>query len=257
MHTLKFSVLNWMAWAPGVDTPEQWSAWAQGRRDIAGEARPAVEFIPALLRRRLSNLSRAALWAAHHCAAGDSSLRTVFASPHGEIERTTELLADLASASPLSPNAFSLSVHNTAAGLSSIAAGNRAAATAVAAGRDTLPAAFVEAAGALARNPAPVLLVYADMPLPSAYAPWQDDGIFPLGLGLLLGPAATSADLQLDYSPSAQTCSVNGGGLENDSERSPVGAVSPAPCLALLRLLAGSSAGAAQGERGHWRWSRG
>jgi hypothetical protein len=170
MQAARFSVLRWSAWAPGLDSVSLWQQWARaGRCQPAGgdgAATPRVDFLPPMLRRRLSTLSRAALWAAYDCAAGEHHWRSVFASPHGEIHRTVELLGSLADGEPLSPNGFSLSVHNTASGLYAIASGNRAPSTAVAAGRDTLAMALVDAAGWLARGEERVLLVFGDEPLP-------------------------------------------------------------------------------------------
>jgi hypothetical protein len=120
----------------------------------------------------------------------------VFASQHGEIHRTLGLLGDLAQGEPLSPMAFSLSVHNTASGLYSIASGNTAPSTAVAAGLDTLPMALVEAMGQLQRHEE-VMVVYAEEPLPEAYRDFADGGSALLGLALRLGKPGTGRDWQL------------------------------------------------------------
>jgi hypothetical protein len=148
-------------------------------------------------RRRLSRLSRLSLAAAYDCADGNHRLPTVFASQHGEIHRTLGLLGDLAQGEPLSPMAFSLSVHNTASGLYSIASGNTAPSTAVTAGLDTLPMALVEAMGQLQRHDE-VMVVYAEEPLPDAYRAFDEGGNVLLGLALRLGkPVSTGRHWQL------------------------------------------------------------
>lgn len=241
MQAVRFSILEWSAWAPGLQTAAQWSAWAHGENAVAASAAPPpVDFIPALLRRRLSALSRAALWAAFQCGGGDRALRTVFASPHGEIHRTKSLLDDLAAGAPLSPNAFSLSVHNTASGLYAIAGENRAASTALAAGVDTLEMAVIEAAGMLARGAGRVLVVLADEPLPEFYRRWDNTGSVPFALALLLGPAAAGPAWQLALQPAAAAPAAEPHGLS------------------LLRLLAGAGATELQlaGERRCWHWQR-
>lgn len=205
---------------------------------MAESGSPVVDFLPPLLRRRLSELSRMALWAAYQCADGRHDLPTVFASPHGEIHRTTQLLDDLAAGEPLSPNGFSLSVHNTAAGLYAIASGNRASATAVAAGADTLALAVVDAVGQLARGADAVMVVMADEPLPEFYRRWAEAGARRFALALLLEPAAAGPAWRLER------CAASAAAGE------PAG-------LGLLRLLNGVGAElAVAGERGGWRWSR-
>jgi hypothetical protein len=243
MQAVRFSILGWSAWAPGLEDADHWSAWAQGQRSLATDGRaPSVDFLPPLLRRRLSDLSRAALWAAFQCAPGAQQLRTVFASPHGEIHRTKTLLDDLAAAAPLSPNAFSLSVHNTASGLYAIASHNRAPSTAIAAGIDTLEMAMIEAVGALARSAEQrIMVVFADEPLPEFYQPWQEPGSVPFALALLLGPADAGPAWQLAAGRAA-------GALDAPAE--PHG-------LSVLRLLTGARRElTVPGLRGTWSWVR-
>ena len=242
---LSCSLLGWAAWAPGVATPEQWQAWAHGKHAITDSPdTPPVDFIPALQRRRLSRLSRLALAAAYACEDSNPAIEnrhrlpTVFASRHGEIHRTVGLLTDLANDEPLSPMAFSLSVHNTASGLYSITSGNTAPSTAIAAGLDTLPMAFIEAIGQLQRHEE-VMLVYAEEPLPDDYQPFApDDDSHLLGLALRLGKASGKHTLSLQPSATEHTADSASG-------------------LSLLRFLANSDLTTLHtvGERSGWRWS--
>ncbi len=252
---LPLTLLRWSAWTPGAASIDAWRALlrapADDRPDHGQPVAPKVDFVPPLLRRRLSTLSRSALAVAADClggAAADSTpaqthdCRTIFASPHGEVGRTVELLQQLATGEPLSPNGFSLSVHNTASGLYAIATGNRAASTALAAGRDTLPLAFIEAAGRLARDPAPLLLVFADEPLPAFYQRWQPPPARSFALALLLAPAGTNAAV-----PSKPQLQLQRDTAATDAATDP---------LALLPLLLGDRHSTPQGgERGGWRWA--
>lgn len=201
---LTLHLARWAAWAPGLDTPAAWQSWPD--TPIAPDApdAPAVSFVPAMQRRRLSRLSRLCLQVAHDAAPEQTGLPTVFASRHGELHRTVGLLDQLAMGEPLSPMAFSLSVHNTASGLYSIQTGNTAPSTAVAAGQDTLPMALLEAAGLLLTHPA-VLVVYAEEPLPDCYhsLPHPADELgslalllqsAPTGCGLSLAPQSAALD---------------------------------------------------------------
>src|SRR5262249_59695026 len=92
------------------------------------------------------------------CATGIESVQSVFASRHGALERTLELLDALARQESVSPTSFSLSVHNSTAGLFSIARTDRGAATAMAAGPDTLALSLLEGANLVAEGAEAVLL---------------------------------------------------------------------------------------------------
>ncbi len=242
MSKLSFSIERWAAWAPGVETAAQWAEWSAGERSIAEEPdRPDVGFLPAMLRRRTSRITKAALWAAHQCGAGEHTWPTVFSSRHGELHRSHGLLSELAQDEPLSPNAFSLSVHNTASGLNSIATGNRAPSTALAAGEDTVAAGVIEAAGRIDAGAERVLLVHADERVPEFYRPWVEDRPLVFALGLLLcAPVAGAAwSLERWRGPSAEASAES------------------APGLAFMHILAGDRDRLLMaGERNPWLWGR-
>ena len=158
------------AWAPGLSDIAAWQSWSGDALHPDDGSAPEVRFVDALLRRRLGRLSRMALHVANEAAAGLASLTTVFASRHGELARTVGILHALAADEAPSPAAFSLSVHNSAAGIFSIARANQAPSTALAAGEETLLWALQDAAVRLDADPdSPILLVYADEPLPREY----------------------------------------------------------------------------------------
>ena len=127
-----------------------------------------------------------ALSVAWRCAEGHTSLPVVYASRHGALERTIELLENLAKDEPLSPTAFSLSVHNSTVGLFSITRRDRSPATAVAAGAETLPAALLEGIGLLADGAEAVLVVYVDTPPPPPYDVFDEEKLPPFAVALLL-----------------------------------------------------------------------
>jgi hypothetical protein len=190
-----------------------------------------------MLRRRLSPLARMSLHVAHACAEGLSQLRLVFASRHGELNRTMDLLRQLAHDEPLSPTAFSLSVHNTAAGIFSIVRRDRSPATAIAAGDETLGCALLEAYCQLEADPAlPVLVVYADEPLPEPYRGFATGPEPHHALAVLLAPGAGRS---VEFEVSA-----------GDRE-----APSPGPqSLAMLPGLTAGREGKWTGTRHTWAW---
>lgn len=185
-----FGIARWQAWAPEVDGAPAWRAWVEGEHAPESEVQPDVSFLPPLLRRRLDRHGRMALHTAWPCLEGVESVQFVFASRHGDLDRTLELLTALAKQETLSPTVFSLSVHNSAAGLLSIARGDRGAATAMAAGPDTLGMGLLEGANLIAEGAGRVLVCYADDAVPPPFQSFvTDDSTHqPFAVSLLLTP---------------------------------------------------------------------
>jgi hypothetical protein len=201
---------SWAAWSPGREDVQAWRTWAAHPEALECEGRPQVAFIPALLRRRCSTLTRIMLATGFECCdpVDRAEVRTVFASRHGNINESIELFERLSRRQPLSPARFSHTVHNAQAGLYSIAAENRLPSSSIAAQEDTFGCGFVEALAHLQREPGrSVLLVMADIPLDPTFAPLVDEATAAYGLALLLASdgegqtiefssAASSAPLQ-------------------------------------------------------------
>lgn len=173
-NELNVTIEAWSAWAPGIESAEQWQEWAMGKRFIENEGTPSVPFLPAMFRRRLSRLSKMALKVAYNCVPDIESIKTVFCSRYGEMYRSAGLLHDIVAAEPISPIGFSTSVHNTASGLFSIARKDTASSTAIAAGKATFETAFMEAAASL-MTAKKVLLVISDESLPVPFNEYKDE----------------------------------------------------------------------------------
>jgi hypothetical protein len=242
---LRLKVLDWDAWAEGRAGKDAWQRWAReapafgladGPPALAGKG-PAAAAVPAMLRRRAGLSDRLALEPACGLAAKDARLPCVFASRHGQIVRSVGLLEDLARGVPLSPMDFSVSVHNATAGLFSIARGDRSAATALAAGRESFSAALLEAQAMLQEGAEKALLVYHDETPPHALDGTWDGEPADWSLALLLGRDEGSVlDMRLEDDP------ARGGG-------------DPRPqAYALVRLLA-KGAGREQWHHGRHLWT--
>ncbi len=196
------------------------------------------------MRRRLSSLSKMALKVAHDCAAECREVRVVFASRHGELRRTTDILEDIAAARPVSPTAFSLSVLNAMTGIFGIARGDRSAATAVSSGAETLGYALLEAHAQYESDPAtPVLVVYADEPAGAVYGPVEDE-IEGGALAILIDRAALARF----------ECTV---GEEAAAPVQPAGRFAT-QSAAILHCMSARTRGAWQGKHAartwHWAW---
>lgn len=169
-------IAQWRAWAPSLETTEQWQAWARQpwSPDDAGQ-QPGCEFLPPMQRRRLSRMARMALEVAWPLCGENEQLPLVFASRHGETQRTFALLADVADGQPLSPTQFGLSVHNAIAGQWSMLRGQRSEASAIAGEGDTFEHAMLEAALMIEEGAPSVIVVMTEERPPAAYDEWISD----------------------------------------------------------------------------------
>lgn len=198
---MQFNIDSWHAWAPGIQTHEQWAQWHPDQGLDASQGQPDVSFLPAMQRRRLSRMARMAFSVAWPLAEDQAPMPLVFASRHGETPRNLELLSDLARDQALSPTQFSLSVHNAIIGLWSIMRGDTSEMTAIAAQADGLEHAVMEACCLLAEGAPQVLLIITEDEQPELYRPWIDDAPFPYALALRLSPGS---DWTLELTPSLE-----------------------------------------------------
>jgi Beta-ketoacyl synthase, N-terminal domain len=189
-----FGIARWRAWAPGITHMDDWWAWLKSELPAPPEEQLDLSFLPSLLRRRLDRFGRMALYTAWPCVEGIGTVQHIFASRHGSLNRTVELLTALANEETLSPTQFTLSVHNSVAGLFAIGRGDRSAATAMAAGPDTLGLSILEGANMIAEGSKYVLVTYADDSVPEIYRKHiTGRARLPFTVSLLLTSAPESA----------------------------------------------------------------
>ncbi|OHX16360.1 beta-ketoacyl synthase chain length factor [Chromobacterium sphagni] len=189
---LHFAVDNLISWPPAADAGSQAS-------------HPPLEQVPAMQRRRMSPLCKAALHGAFGLDEAGDDIPLVFASRFGDMSRSIELLRQLSQGEALSPTQFSLSVHNAIGALHGILAGHTGQYTAIAAGAETAEAAFCEALAMLSDGAPSVRLIVYDAPLPAPYQHAEAAPPDPLawacrvrraasGLSLRAAPATADAD---------------------------------------------------------------
>jgi hypothetical protein len=167
---VSLEIEEWAFWSPESGTPAEWLAHWRRPGASAAEARIPDDAIPPAHRRRMSALSKLAVQAAMRVSRHARPDFMVFCSQHGELVRTQELLQSIVAGEELSPTAFSQSVHNTGAGLYSIAMQSQAPATSIASGPSTFAYGWIEAEGYLLENPTRrALLVCSEDPLPEVY----------------------------------------------------------------------------------------
>ncbi|GMU08563.1 beta-ketoacyl synthase chain length factor [Corallococcus caeni] len=241
-----FSVQRWAAWAPGLVNPASWETWLAKPHPLPAEGTPALSAMPAMMRRRVDRLGRIALQAAYDAHVDAPDAPVLFASRYGDLGRSVELLTQLARSEPLSPTSFSLSVHNAIGALYSIARGDTSAYGAIAAGEETVEAAFTEACGLLADGVPRVMVVVYDEPVPAPWEHFARDVAFPHAWACLLS-ASTGAD------------AIHLGCATGPSD-APVTRQEPDALPADLRILRFLVSGASRWEHAaggrRWRWER-
>lgn len=194
-------ILRWSAWSPGHETHADWEAWARAPQPLAAEGHPEARFLPPMLRRRCSPLTRILLTAAFDCLEESErgEVRTVFASRHGSVNESLGMLERIVREQRISPAKFSHTVHNAQAGLFCIAAGNRRASSSLAARADTFACGYLEALAHLEREPSrPVLYVMGDGQLVSTFAHLVDEPPGSYGVALLLGASGQGPEVGFD-----------------------------------------------------------
>jgi hypothetical protein len=176
------------AWAPGMETGEEWREWARGSREISmSRESPGIEFTDPLFRRRLSQISKMTIRVIHDLLKPGEDIKIVFLSFRGELARQYEINKMLIEENSLMPAAFSLSVFNAPPALAAMALRLEAGYTALYPGQDSFDAGLAAAAAAaLCGSGEKILLVYADeMPIPE-YLRLSTGKCEPLAFGVLL-----------------------------------------------------------------------
>lgn len=218
---LTFNILDWKAWTPAQH-----------------DAQPDVSVIPAMLRRRLSPIGRAAVSVIMPLAQAHGAMPLVYVSRHGDLNRTLGLLEELARGELMSPTAFSLSVHNATAGLFSIQQGLTQNITALSGGAQELVPGLLECLGLCSLQTPQVLCVFCDETPPAVYQQQVDQPAQPYALALVIGAGT-------------------GWQLDNLGQGDATTAASMPQALQLLQLLQGDGAELALANNGsQWRLRR-
>ncbi len=193
---LEFDVISWGAWNPLFSEKQTW---------ISEQITPSfndTNTFPALLqfnkmqKRRFSRLTKLMLSVAFDCV-DTLQCPAVFASRHGELTRTVGLLEDIAKKESLSPIAFSQSVHNTSSGLFSILQKNTHAFTSIAAMDQTLVMAAAETFSQVITKNIPVLLTFAQEPVPDIYKHFFEINQETIALAMLLDQKSEVSGVKL------------------------------------------------------------
>lgn len=221
MSAVTVAITGVGVWLPGFASA---TAWARRQRDEAAQKPVGLAF-DRVNRRRAGNLGRAIADAAAEAMAAAAvdaaTVPTVVGSSIGEASTMIGLLDQMwRQAAPMSPAAFTVSVHNAASGLLSISQKNLGFTTSLAADYDTPASALLEAIGLIATGHGPVVVVCADEGSPDGLiktAPrWQL-----LAAAVVLAPADTDKALMRLTMPGDGPVTVAAADLDELTARNP------------------------------------
>lgn len=206
MHnkTIKLGVLSSYCW---IDPGYKESCNLPSLTEHADFDPITLKQIPPIKRRRLSGLSKLAMHTSLNCieqaVSSSEECLSVFASQHGELNRTVSIVDSMFQEHEVSPKDFSLSVHNASLGLFSIFTKNKQAGTSIAAGPDTFGYALLESYNLLQRFPEKqVLLTCFDLEVSHPLSELQKKLYPSYSLSLLLtSPNAAPSSIGLSFEP--------------------------------------------------------
>lgn len=171
-QSIQLGIKEWSAWSPGIVSFSEWQNWASGEKELSEEIiKLKCDKLPSMLKRRCSATIRAGIEIAVAITTEEErhNLPFVFSSRHGEAQTIYGLFESLAKNEPLSPNDFSLSVHNSLAGIFSIAFQNQTPSSAIAGSNNSFIAGILEAYLYLKSGSQSVVLIHCDGPLPEVF----------------------------------------------------------------------------------------
>ncbi len=183
-----FSLAAWHAWSPRLSSIPAWERWAVEGCSEEIDSQPALAALKPMQRRRLQPFGRMALETLIGLGP-NTGQPIVFASRYGEVGRSFILLKELAETGAVSPQGFSVAVHNAVPGIYTIECGVLAPVSAIAAGGDSFAAGIFEACSLIADGAPEVWLCVCEEPLPEAYACFSDEpqAVYAYALALRAG----------------------------------------------------------------------
>lgn len=216
MQDLSFSVHSFAMCSPATGSIKSLNEATQVKWDSAIDEQswvPDDGFMPKRKLRRLSRISKMALFSAHHASEQAEAVKIgapIFCSRFGEFKNTTNVLKSIHDHELVSPMDFSYAVHNTAQGLYSILHNDTRPATALSAREGIVEEALVKAYAQLIKGDEAVLVVYQEDKLPDTYKKFERDRLIPLSFAIVVGKndQRNKPTLKLSYRPK-QTDEIN------------------------------------------------
>ena len=182
---------NWYALSSGMLEKSAWIGW-DGYLKSSSEnvALPQTKYIPMIQARRMSHACRLACEVTLNLLADSTENidAAVFISQHGELGRSTKIIQSIVEGQAVSPTDFSMSVHNTASGLSTILSKNTMEISSISAGSDGFQQGLFEVQAFFSQGAEKVILVEFDDRVPNLYQTGGRFEIAPYACGFVFSP---------------------------------------------------------------------
>jgi hypothetical protein len=151
-----------------------------------------------MLRRRLSQLSRMAMYAIHEVSQGRQQVKISFSSEYGEITQQLRISEEILEVQKVSPSKFSNSVFNTPVAMASIAEKNMQGYSAICTGKNSFYYGLCECLAALhCGADEERIFVHADELVPEPYQVLMGGANTPFVLALFLSVAQSENSLEM------------------------------------------------------------
>lgn len=166
---------------------------------------PKIEFIPLLIRRRLTNIEKIGLYVARQTEPFSKETKIIFSSRYGEWQQTIKLIQQVYRDGEMSPAGFSHSVHNAMPGILSIVNKTPYNYTTVAANEQTIDCALIETIS----SGTEVLFIYAEEETPDFYKNRFGQPFKGHGIAFLISPVKTDNARKINVSCNTSILSKN------------------------------------------------
>lgn len=166
-----FGIKSWAAWSPTIKTNEEWLSWSENPFAPVGSESPKVKGMQPINRRRLKRLGSMALEVTYRLP--ETAAPIIFCSKYGEIDRCFDLLKELTETGAVSPQSFSLAVHNAIPSLYTIDRKINSNVIAISSDAEVF-SALLEAHGLFSSGEKMVRIIVAEEPIPDAYQKYCD-----------------------------------------------------------------------------------
>jgi hypothetical protein len=178
------------AWAPGVETVEEWEQWAAGKGEIeASTAVPSLDHMSKISKRRLSQLTKMVLQVGHELILKHRPDHVIFCSNYGEIRKQYKITQGLLEDGEIRPANFSHSVFNTPLSLLTIEEKVKESVNVLLAGDRGLSMGLQAAVAQGVYAPGErQLVIFSDELLPEDYSGLLGKTPLPYAFALLFGP---------------------------------------------------------------------
>ena len=196
MLNSEINITRFSAWAPGINSSDEWYEWAAGKREIESSGKsPDIAFTDPIFRRRLSQISKMTIQVVHDILPVEEGTKLFFISFRGELARQYQTNRMLIEENSLMPAAFSLSVFNAPAALATMAFGLKGGYCATYPGNGSFTAGLAAAEAALLYGDGKeIVFIYADEEVLENYREVCGEYSPPLAFALLLSkdPCSTT-----------------------------------------------------------------